>query len=55
MIVVLDSVLALEYHGVVTAEEIRGKGPLEFELRVENGLGFMNRSGSGLEISGMMV
>ena len=53
MIVVLDSVLALGYHGVVTGNDIRGKGPLEFELRVENGLGFMDRTGSVLEISGM--
>ena len=55
MIVVLDSASTLEFqfHGTISAEEIRGKGPLEFELRVENGLGFMNRTGSGLEISGM--
>ena len=52
MIVQLDSASALEYRGTISGEEIRGKGPLEFELRVENGLGFMNRTGSGLEISG---
>lgn len=52
MIVELPSYLALDYQGVISGEEIKGKGPLEFELRVENGLGFMNRTGSGLEISG---
>ena len=53
MVISLDSALALEYHGVISGEEkLRGKGPLEFELRVKNSLGFMNRTGSGPEISG---
>ena len=52
MVVVLDAAFALEYRGIISSDAIRGKGPLEFELRVENGLGFMNRTGSGLEISG---
>ena len=53
MVLLLDSPQALEYHGVISGEEkLRGKGPLEFELRVKNGRGFMNRTGSGLEISG---
>ena len=54
MTVELDSVLALEYHGIISGEAIRGKGPLEFELRVVNGFRLMNRTGSG-EISGKSV
>ena len=52
MRVSIDSALALEYRGVISGEEIRGKGPLEFELWVENGEKFMNRTGSVPEISG---
>ena len=53
MVLILDSLQALEYHGVISGEEkLRGKGPLEFELRVKNGRGFMNRTGSGPEKSG---
>ena len=52
MIVRLDSALALNWRGVISGEEIRGKGPLEFELRVANGVGFMNRTGAVMEISG---
>jgi hypothetical protein len=52
MVLILDSLQALEYHGVISGEEkLRGKGPLEFELRVKNGRGFMNRTGSGPEKS----
>ena len=52
MVVELDAASALEYQGTISGEIIRGKGPLEFELRVENGKGFMNRTGSVLEKSG---
>ena len=52
MVVQLDAEDALKYHGTISGEEIRGKGPLEFELRVENGMGFMGRKGPVLEISG---
>ena len=55
MKVFIDSSLALEYHGVISGEQTRGKGPLEFGLRVENGLGFMNRSVSSFEISGKIA
>ena len=55
MTVELDAGLDLEYHGTISGDVIRGKGPLEFELRVENGLGYKNRTGSGLEISGRYV
>lgn len=52
MVLSLDSEMALEYHGVISGDEtLRGKGPLEFELRVKNGEGFINRTGSRLEIS----
>ena len=47
-----DTEDALKYHGTISGEEIRGKGPLEFELRVANGMGFMARKGPVMEISG---
>ena len=43
----------LEWNGVIFGEEFRGKGPLEFEVTVENEVGFMNTSSPVVEMSGM--
>ena len=45
-------VSTLEWNGVILGEEFRGKGPLEFEVTVENEVGFMNTSGPVDELSG---
>ena len=49
----LTPVSNLEWNGVISGEEFRGKGPLEFEVTVENGVGFMNTSSPVVEMSGM--
>ena len=43
---------SLQWNRVVSGEVFRGKGPLEFEMIVENEAGFMNNSGPVPEIAG---
>ena len=46
---------SLEWNRVVSGEVFRGKGPLEFEMIVENEAGFMNNSGPVPEIAGQNI
>lgn len=49
----LARVSNMAWNSVISREEFRGKGPLEFLLTVENEHGFMNDSGPVPEKSGM--